>query len=1200
MDSFLKIIQCNIQSLDKHKIELQRTLSVYDYDVALLSETWTKLELETTSKYRISNYHHLLHSRPDNYGGAAVFLKNNFAFYTLALPAVSDYTQAVAMKIISTNIVIVSIYVSPSVPNNVFEDDLTRILNCLRQHKKVVIGGDLNAHHYVWGNENTDRRGEILMNLISNENMILLNDGSSTYVPLQMNRNPTAIDITISTASVFPDTSWKVLDFGIGSHHMAIETRIELDKRIKTIKYFYNNKSINQDLNRLDGTDVQGVRDLQNNVQRICKMHRTKDNRTPKIWWSDTVEAAWKEKTEARRQFNRLANEQNLIEFKRKAAIFQRAKRTEITKKLQELPEQINPFMGSKELWQKIGYLTGRRTFRKENNIIHESREEAEKFLDLHFGKTEFRREERYGLVTRNNLINTNSWIDILNRKKRRSAPGEDRITYEMLRNLSAEATGNIIYDLNKMWMSSSLSEEMKTIKIVAIPKPGRDQNTAAGKRPISLVPTITKVANTAVLEKLQVFIENNNVLPRTSFGFRQGMSTTTCLSYVLNSIKQNKRDGYVTTLICIDLSNAFNAVSIDKMEELLFSMDVPIEIICWILSFLRNRRITMRLKTGSVSRTVSNGLPQGDVLSPTLFNLYTVELHNISNKDVIVAQYADDFGLIVRAPSLQMLNAKVQTCLDKFSEIAETLNFQINAEKTKAILFMNNDKSLQVTIKGNPIDTVRIHKYLGITFDRYLSFGAQIREIRSKVNDRLNMLKVICGIKHGSHPQVVGRIYIALIRSLMEYGCLVTNNTGKTNRQMLTVSNNQCLRKTTGCTRSTPLNALAAIAGQDPLDIRFEYATGKNIARCFVRENVVMEQLKSLPEEIRDDGSFAYMERIYSKNRELFNNIMPMCTLPDTTQVEVNSTLEGITGPKNKQSIRVLKQAALYAMNGKFKGRGKIFTDASKQNTDCGIGIYIEEMKRRFTFKLKHEVSITSAELQALRIATKLIAEYKLDHYVIYTDSMTACNMLNDVLETRKGETLLVEILNEAQRWNVSIQWIPSHIGLAGNDIADQLAKNGLSPNAEIMTHNLLLLDMFLILNRQRQELTKVWFEEYSKEKGKHFTQFQSYYHDKPWYTNKNLKGNQIRLLNRLITGHNYSKEWLAKIKIVEDANCESCGVPETADHIVLHCPRFDTTRTEFSFGGKYTNLIEAFKTKNITIYREIAQFVEKCKIDL
>lgn len=88
-------------------------------------------------------------------------------------------------------------------------------------------------------------------------------------------------------------------------------------------------------------------------------------------------------------------------------------------------------------------------------------------------------------------------------------------------------------------------------------------------------------------------------------------------------------------------------------------------------------------MRDGTISRTVSNGLPQGDVLSPTLFNLYTLPLHTINVDDVVLVQFADDFGILVSAKSIPEINTKGQRFLNEFERKAKELNFKINPEKT-------------------------------------------------------------------------------------------------------------------------------------------------------------------------------------------------------------------------------------------------------------------------------------------------------------------------------------------------------------------------------------------------------------------------------------------------------------------------------------------------------------------------------------
>lgn len=113
------MIQCNIQSLEKHKAELHRALVEGSYEIVLLSETWTKQNLEQSNRYKLPRYHFIATSRDDNYGGTAIMLLNDFNYQAIQLPATSDWTQACGINVFSLDIVVVSIYISADIPANV-------------------------------------------------------------------------------------------------------------------------------------------------------------------------------------------------------------------------------------------------------------------------------------------------------------------------------------------------------------------------------------------------------------------------------------------------------------------------------------------------------------------------------------------------------------------------------------------------------------------------------------------------------------------------------------------------------------------------------------------------------------------------------------------------------------------------------------------------------------------------------------------------------------------------------------------------------------------------------------------------------------------------------------------------------------------------------------------------------------------------
>ena len=138
-------------------------------------------------------------------------------------------------------------------------------------------------------------------------------------------------------------------------------------------------------------------------------------------------------------------------------------------------------------------------------------------------------------------------------------------------------------------------------------------------------------------------------------------------------------------------------------------------ENIRWIKHFLTNRWVEIDSEGQTISRRLSNYLPQMDVLSLLLFNIYTSDCHTINAYKINLIQYADDFALIESGITIPELKHKLQRSLNQLAEMLAAHKLNISLEKTKVMTFTKDNNYFNMITKEVPIERVKSHRFLGI-----------------------------------------------------------------------------------------------------------------------------------------------------------------------------------------------------------------------------------------------------------------------------------------------------------------------------------------------------------------------------------------------------------------------------------------------------------------------------------------------------
>ena len=242
------------------------------------------------------------------------------------------------------------------------------------------------------------------------------------------------------------------------------------------------------------------------------------------------------------------------------------------------------------------------------------------------------------------------------------------------------------------------------------------------------------------------------------------------------------------------------------------------------IQNLLSNRRFYVELNNErSRWRLQKNGLPQGSVLSPILFNVYTNDqpIHDGARSFI----YADDLCITAQYPIFTEVEDTIDEALSELTQYYRNNSLRANPDKTQVTAFHLRNReakrSLNIAWNGVDLENTAYPKYLGVTLDGTLNYKQHILNTKMKLATRNNLLKKLANSKSGTNARTIRTTALALCYSTAEYTAPVWARSSHANK--LNPVLNQSCRSITGCLKPTNVEDLYLIAGIAPPDIRRE-----------------------------------------------------------------------------------------------------------------------------------------------------------------------------------------------------------------------------------------------------------------------------------------------------------------------------------------------------------------------------------------
>lgn len=822
----LRIGIWNINGLTPSKNDLQVLLHTNKIDIVLMSET----HLNDNKEFDLDNYAVYNTNHPDgtSHGGTAVIIKNNIKHH-IHSHYNKDHLQATTVTVQdrSGDYNVSAVYCPPR--HTINEAMFYNYFKTLGS--RYISGGDWNSKHTKWGSRLITTRGRELKKCIDKYNMITLSTGEPTYWPTDPNKCPDLLDFFIIKG--FSHTYFAVENcLDSSSDHTPV-----IGSFSTTALYQEQDKSLyNHKTNWTSFTDI-----LHTELNLKIKLKTPDDIDDATFYITNKIqEAAWlatpylkilntthsaplqirnkiQEKRSLRRKWhlsrhpddkaalNRSARElTDMIKenendtLQHKLSSLTATKSTDyslwkITKKFNRPQKHIPPIRTQTGSWAKRAEEKAE-TFAQHLSHIFTPNASAAPDIDEELEKIVDSDQQLSlppKLVTPKEVYNT---IKHLGNKK---APGFDLITGEILKHLPRKAFVFLCMLFNAIFRVQHYPKLWKVSQVCMLPKPGKPPTEPTSYRPISLLPTISKVFEKIFLHRLKPILDQEKIIPDHQFGFREQHTTVEQAHRVVSKIRQSLECKEYCAAVFLDIQQAFDKV---WHTGLLYKLktSLPNTYYMVLKSYLLERKFQVKFG-GETSNLydIKASIPQGSVLGPVLYSIYTADLPTTDK--VVTATYADDTACLASDKTPEIASQKLQVHLDKIDQWLEKWRIKASVTKSVQITFtLRKGDCPPVTMRGEPLPNETSVKYLGLHLDRRLTWENHIKKKRKEADIRWNSLQWLIGRKSTLTLNNKLLIYKAVIKPVWTYGIQLWGSASNSNLEILQRFQNKVLRQIT------------------------------------------------------------------------------------------------------------------------------------------------------------------------------------------------------------------------------------------------------------------------------------------------------------------------------------------------------------------------------------------------------------------
>jgi ribonuclease HI len=780
-----------------------------------------------------------------------------------------------------------------------------------------------------------------------------------------------------------------------------------------------------------------------------------------------------------------------------------------------------------------------------------------------------------------------------------KKAPGEDEITFKVWRELWPVVGEWLLALFQASIRLSHLPRSWRTAKIVALRKPGkRDYTAPKAYRPISLLPTISKILETIVARRLSYLAEQYHLLPDNHLGGRPRRSAEQAVDVLIDRIHEAWRGRRVLSLVTFDVQGAFNGVHPEVLCKRLQERHIPTQLVNWIRNFCSERTGTVVVGqyTSETVHIQHAGIPQGSPLSPILYIFYNANLveQKINTRKGSVG-FIDDFTAWVTGDTAEANTRELQqTIIPKAEDWARKSGATFETDKTGFIHFSKQPGKLSnrpgLVFNGTQIKDTEAVKILGVILDQKLAMDAHVERVTTAATIKCLALARLKGLR----PKQLRELYRSIVVPTTDYAASSWFSQDRRGTVRL-IHRMQKVQKLGAkiilrAFRGVAAQVLDAEANLEPVQERLTRKMIRHVANLgsLPADNPLQQNTRQ--KQTRGATWQTPIQQTWQAFKERYN---PKKGKPPTP---LRPWLLPPWKDRTSQCIILSEGEARDMIHNEHQsGTTVLYTDASVRNgvSGCatveGNGIGPIRMVFSATIGWARTCSVLSAELQAIKLAIECLVPVRFDTQtpIIATDSQEALRVIAQGNAARKGREALQGIhdsLVETERHGLRVRlvWTPGHRNILGNELAHRAAqdttKTGSKPTRDLtlrIRENKAVRD--LAVKDYQQQMTAKHQQAGLGPWGKYTQRLDGALPGK--HTLKlygALNADQASVLVQARTNHTHLRSHLARIGAERSARCECGQENETVEHVLVRCPRWTEMRTKLkeAAGNRWADL--------------------------